>query len=203
MSADRSSGIRLPGVSTLVFGEFLVDPSPAVMAPPDLAGQQASSDRSPGHEDVPEMPDLGPGGLWAQAQYSKSLSAFSEHRAFSPAKPSRGTGSLDGWSAGGVSSTRTIAHVDRAAVFPMQNSLKRTIFPLTILMVAGGANMAAATPLTPFRHEGQALRGFARLPIRVHLGWRRQGLGSATAALARHAAAVWTSRIVSAATGRT
>jgi hypothetical protein len=40
----RSSKSRLRRVSILVFGELLVDPSPAVMAPPDLAGQQASSD---------------------------------------------------------------------------------------------------------------------------------------------------------------
>lgn len=40
----------------------------------------------------------------------------------------------------------------------MQNSPKRMIFVLTILMVAGGANLAAATPLTPFRYEGQAQR---------------------------------------------
>ena len=40
----------------------------------------------------------------------------------------------------------------------MQTSLKRAILLLTILMVAGGANMAAATPLTPFRYQGQAQR---------------------------------------------
>jgi len=40
----------------------------------------------------------------------------------------------------------------------MQNSLQRTIFLLTILLGAGGANVAAATPLTPFRYEAQAQR---------------------------------------------
>ena len=40
----------------------------------------------------------------------------------------------------------------------MQNPLRRTIFSLTILLVAGGANVAAATPLTPFRYEAQAQR---------------------------------------------
>ena len=40
----------------------------------------------------------------------------------------------------------------------MQNSLQRLIFVLTILPVAGGANLAAATPLTPFRYEAQAQR---------------------------------------------
>lgn len=40
----------------------------------------------------------------------------------------------------------------------MQNTFRRTIGLLTILMVAGGANMAAATPLTPFRYEAQAQR---------------------------------------------
>ena len=40
----------------------------------------------------------------------------------------------------------------------MQSYLKRTIVPLTLLLVAGGATPAAATPLTPFRYEGQAQR---------------------------------------------
>ena len=40
----------------------------------------------------------------------------------------------------------------------MRNSLKPTIFLLTILMVAAGANAAAAAPLTPFRYEAQAQR---------------------------------------------
>ena len=40
----------------------------------------------------------------------------------------------------------------------MQNSLRRTIFLLTILLVTGSANIAAATPLTPFRYEAQAQR---------------------------------------------
>lgn len=40
----------------------------------------------------------------------------------------------------------------------MQNSLQRMIFLLTVLLVAGGANPAAATPLTPFRYEAQAQR---------------------------------------------
>ena len=40
----------------------------------------------------------------------------------------------------------------------MRDYLKRTILPLTVLLVAGGANRAAATPLTPFRYEGQAQR---------------------------------------------
>lgn len=40
----------------------------------------------------------------------------------------------------------------------MPDSLQRAIFLLTILMVAGGANIAAATPLTPFRYEAQAQR---------------------------------------------
>ncbi|MDO8400440.1 MAG: hypothetical protein Q7T45_21710 [Bradyrhizobium sp.] len=40
----------------------------------------------------------------------------------------------------------------------MPDSLKRAIFLLTILLVEGGANIAAATPLTPFRYEAQAQR---------------------------------------------
>jgi len=40
----------------------------------------------------------------------------------------------------------------------MPNSLDRAIFLLTILMVTAGTNMAAATPLTPFRYEAQAQR---------------------------------------------
>lgn len=40
----------------------------------------------------------------------------------------------------------------------MRNSLKRTAGLLTLLMVAGGANRAFATPLTPFRYEAQAQR---------------------------------------------
>ncbi len=40
----------------------------------------------------------------------------------------------------------------------MQNSLQRTIFLLTIPLVAGGVSPAAATPLTPFRYEAQAQR---------------------------------------------
>jgi hypothetical protein len=40
----------------------------------------------------------------------------------------------------------------------MQNSLQRVIFSLIILMVTAGANIAAATPLTPFRYEAQAQR---------------------------------------------
>lgn len=40
----------------------------------------------------------------------------------------------------------------------MRNSLKRTAGLLTVLMVAGGANRASATPLTPFRYEAQAQR---------------------------------------------
>lgn len=40
----------------------------------------------------------------------------------------------------------------------MLNSLRLTVFLLTILMAASGANTAAATPLTPFRYEAQAQR---------------------------------------------
>jgi hypothetical protein len=40
----------------------------------------------------------------------------------------------------------------------MQDSLQRVIFSLIILMVTAGANIAAATPLTPFRYEAQAQR---------------------------------------------
>ena len=40
----------------------------------------------------------------------------------------------------------------------MRNSFRLAIFALTILLVAGGGNMAAATPLTPFRYEAQAQR---------------------------------------------
>ena len=40
----------------------------------------------------------------------------------------------------------------------MPNLLKRTACLLTSLTVAGGATMAAATPLTPFRYEAQAQR---------------------------------------------
>jgi hypothetical protein len=40
----------------------------------------------------------------------------------------------------------------------MQNVFQRLIFLLTVLLVAGGANPAAATPLTPFRYEAQAQR---------------------------------------------
>ena len=40
----------------------------------------------------------------------------------------------------------------------MQDSFRCTIFPLTVLLVAGSANIAAATPLTPFRYEAQAQR---------------------------------------------
>ena len=40
----------------------------------------------------------------------------------------------------------------------MQNSFRRGIGLLTMLIVTGGANMAAATPLTPFRYEAQAQR---------------------------------------------
>src|SRR5882757_5757063 len=65
-----------------VFGEFLVDPSPAVMAPPDLAGQQSSGDGPPRNDDFPEMPDLGPGGLRTGVRYSEPFLAFGVHRAF-------------------------------------------------------------------------------------------------------------------------
>jgi len=40
----------------------------------------------------------------------------------------------------------------------MQKSLRLAIFPLAILLAAGGANIAAATPLTPFRYKAQAQR---------------------------------------------
>lgn len=40
----------------------------------------------------------------------------------------------------------------------MPNALKRTVCLLTLLMIADGAHMAAATPLTPFRYEAQAQR---------------------------------------------
>ena len=40
----------------------------------------------------------------------------------------------------------------------MQNPLKLTILPLAILLATAGANVAAATPLTPFRYEAQAQR---------------------------------------------
>src|SRR3954470_756648 len=66
---------------TGVFGEFLVDPSSAVMAPPDLAGQQFSGNGSTRNENFPQVPDLGPGGLWAEAQYPNPLVAFSMHGA--------------------------------------------------------------------------------------------------------------------------
>jgi hypothetical protein len=49
------------------------------MTPPDLAGQQFSGDRSPRNDDFSQMPDLGPGGLWVEAQYPKPLVAFSMH----------------------------------------------------------------------------------------------------------------------------
>src|SRR4051794_35276833 len=68
-----------PGNSVRIFGELLVDPAPAVMAPPDLPGQQFSGDRSPGNDDLPEVPDLGPGGFWGQVQDSKPFLAFGMH----------------------------------------------------------------------------------------------------------------------------
>ena len=68
--------------SVAVFGKFLVDPAAAVVTAPDLAGQQATSDRAPRNDHVPQVPDLGPCRFWAQAQYSKSLPAFSEHGGF-------------------------------------------------------------------------------------------------------------------------
>ena len=40
----------------------------------------------------------------------------------------------------------------------MLNSLKLTIFLLTTLLMTADANIAAATPLTPFRYEAQAQR---------------------------------------------
>jgi hypothetical protein len=40
----------------------------------------------------------------------------------------------------------------------MRNSLVRTIGLLAASMIAGGAEVAAATPLTPFRYEAQAQR---------------------------------------------
>jgi hypothetical protein len=40
----------------------------------------------------------------------------------------------------------------------MQTLLARTTSLLTTLIVAAGASSAAATPLTPFRYEGQAQR---------------------------------------------
>ena len=99
--------------SAFVFGKLLVDPSSAVMAPPDPAGQKPSGDRSPRQQHVPQMPDLGPGGLWAQAQDSKS--AFSEHRASSSAGPfaeqDRSTAGR-----GRIPDACTIAQMDHAAI---------------------------------------------------------------------------------------
>jgi hypothetical protein len=47
----------------------------------------------------------------------------------------------------------------RVVLVLMRNSLKFTTLLLTPLIVAaGGANTAAATPLTPFRYEAQAQR---------------------------------------------
>jgi hypothetical protein len=40
----------------------------------------------------------------------------------------------------------------------MQNTFKHPIFLLALLIAAAGANVAAATPLTPFRYEAQAQR---------------------------------------------
>jgi hypothetical protein len=40
----------------------------------------------------------------------------------------------------------------------MQNSLMRTVCFLIALIVAGRTTNAAATPLSPFRYEGQAQR---------------------------------------------
>ncbi len=40
----------------------------------------------------------------------------------------------------------------------MQNSLMRTVWLLTALIVAGGTTHAVATPLSPFRYEAQAQR---------------------------------------------
>ncbi len=40
----------------------------------------------------------------------------------------------------------------------MQNYRKRFVFLAILTVAAGGANMAAATPLTPFRYETQAQR---------------------------------------------
>jgi hypothetical protein len=40
--------------------EFLVDPMPAVMAPPDLSVHQPTRNRSPWDDDVPGMPDVDP-----------------------------------------------------------------------------------------------------------------------------------------------
>jgi len=40
----------------------------------------------------------------------------------------------------------------------MRNFPRRTAGLLTLLLVAGGANRASATPLTPFRYEAQAQR---------------------------------------------
>ena len=42
--------------------------------------------------------------------------------------------------------------------FSMQKFLKRAAAVLTVLMMAGIAGHAAATPLTPFRYEAQAQR---------------------------------------------
>jgi hypothetical protein len=40
----------------------------------------------------------------------------------------------------------------------MRNSLRLAILAMAILSAAGGANIAVATPLTPFRYEAQAQR---------------------------------------------
>ncbi len=54
----------------------------------------------------------------------------------------------------------------------MQIHLKRAIFLLTISMLTGSANMAAATPLTPFRYEAQAQRHCPRDTV-VWLDFRK------------------------------
>lgn len=57
--------------SPVIFGEFLVDPASAVVAPPDLAQQQLPCDRPSRNKDGPQVPDLGPTGLRIQSQHSK------------------------------------------------------------------------------------------------------------------------------------
>ena len=105
---------------SLKFLEFLVDPAAAVVAAPNLAGQQAAGDRSPGNDHAPQMPDLGPCRFWAQAQYSKSLPAFSEHVGFRKTRAGKRNRMRDGlvipvagWK---VSGAHTIARADPAAI---------------------------------------------------------------------------------------
>ncbi len=59
----------------------LINPAPAVVAPPDLSEDQATRDRSARNKHGPQVPCLGPCGLWAQAQHVQT--AFPCHFWFS------------------------------------------------------------------------------------------------------------------------